>query len=77
MPEATPRPAYTSSNKGVPIYWLRGNRVADEYEDFYDGSWDSRSGKNQSGGGFNAGSKIWTGSLDDGTREGSRIPNWG
>ena len=57
---------YTSSNKGVPIYWLRGNRVADEYEDFYDGTWDSRSGKNQSGGGFSASSKIWTGSLDNG-----------
>ena len=34
---------YTSSDKGVPIYWLDGNKVADEYEDFYDGSWDDES----------------------------------
>ena len=31
---------YTSTNKGIPIYWLNGNKVADDYEDFYDGSWD-------------------------------------
>ena len=29
-----------SSYKGVPIYWLNGNKVADQYQDFYDGSWD-------------------------------------
>ena len=31
---------YTETDKGVPIYWLNGNRAADDYEDFYDGSWD-------------------------------------
>ena len=33
---------YTSglSYKGVPIYWLNGNKVVDDYEDFYDGGWD-------------------------------------
>ena len=31
---------YTSANKGVPIYWLGGTKAADDYEDFYDGSWD-------------------------------------
>ena len=25
---------------GVPIYWLNGSQVADDYADFYDGSWD-------------------------------------
>ena len=30
---------YTSSDKGVPIFWLNGSRVASDYEDFYDGSW--------------------------------------
>ena len=25
---------------GVPIYWLNGNKVADDYADFYDGDWD-------------------------------------
>ena len=34
---------YTSSDKGVPIYWLDGNKAADEYQDFYDGSWDNES----------------------------------
>ncbi len=41
---------YTSADKGVPIYWLDGNKAADEYEDFYDGSWDEEAtGKNESG----------------------------
>ena len=31
---------HTSSEPGVPIYWLNGNKVADNYADFYDGSWD-------------------------------------
>ena len=34
---------YTDSNTGVPIYWLDGNKVADNYRDFYDGSWDEES----------------------------------
>ena len=25
---------------GVPIYWLGGNKAADDYGDFYDGAWD-------------------------------------
>ena len=41
---------YTSADKGVPIYWLGGNKVADEYEDFYDESWDDEANpKNESG----------------------------
>ena len=41
---------FTNANKGIPIYWLNGNKVADEYEDFYDGSWDDEANdKNQSG----------------------------
>ena len=35
---------YTNANKGVPIYWLGGEKVADDYADFYDGSWDSVAG---------------------------------
>ena len=31
---------FTSNDKGIPIYWVNGNKVADDYEDFYDGSWD-------------------------------------
>ena len=41
---------YTSTAKGVPIYWLDGAKVADQYEDFYDGSWDDEANdKNESG----------------------------
>ena len=41
---------FTSSDKGIPIYWLDGNKVADEYEDFYDGSWDDEANdKNELG----------------------------
>ena len=32
---------YTSADKGVPIYWLNGAKAADDYEDFYDASWDN------------------------------------
>ena len=64
---------YTSSDKGVPIYWLSGNKVADEYEDFYDGSWDDEA-NNKSQGGFNGldtsnvANYPWTGCDDDGTK---------
>ena len=41
---------YTSTAKGVPIYWLDGTKAADDYEDFYDGSWDDEANdKNESG----------------------------
>ena len=44
------RTRFTSDDKGVPIYWLNGQKVADEYEDFYDGSWDDEANdKNESG----------------------------
>ena len=35
---------------GVPIHWLNGNKVADDYADFYDGSWDDEANdKNELG----------------------------
>ena len=41
---------YTASDKGVPIYWLNGANADDDYEDFYDGSWDEEvNDKNESG----------------------------
>ena len=40
---------YTATEKGVPIYYLNGNKVADDYEDFYDGNWDSRTPKKEDG----------------------------
>ena len=65
---------YTNSNKGVPIYWLAGNKVADEYEDFYDGDWDEESaGKNEFGDAAydtsNYANYPLTGCSDDGTEK--------
>ena len=35
---------YTDSDKGVPIYWLGvDHKVADDYQDFYDGIWINES----------------------------------
>ena len=35
---------------GVPIYWLNGDKVADDNADFYDGDWDDEvNDKNESG----------------------------
>ena len=35
---------------GIPIYWLGGNKVADNYTDFYDGTWDDEANdKNELG----------------------------
>ena len=62
---------YTSSDKGVAIYWLNGNKVADQYQDFYDGSWDEEASmRNQSGSSVSApnpSTGVWTGSAHDGT----------
>ena len=39
----------TTGSGGVPIYWLNGDKAADNYGDFYDDSWDSRSARNERG----------------------------
>ena len=61
---------YTATNKGVPIYWVSGAKVADDYEDFYDGSkWDSQVPRNESGNTFPRLQEpaAWTGSRANGT----------
>ena len=41
---------HTVEDTGVAIYWLNGAKAADDYVDFYDGSWDEEAkGKNESG----------------------------
>ena len=32
-----------TTGTGVPIYWLDGPKIADDYADFYDGTWDNES----------------------------------
>ena len=56
-----------TTGTGVPIYWLDGERVADDYADFYDGSWASYSAKNELGADDQPG-LLWTGSNEDGTK---------
>ena len=65
---------YTNADKGVPIYWLGGARAAEDYEDFYDGSWeDEVNDKNESGADGPDTSQLanypLTGCDDDGTEK--------
>ena len=57
----------------MPIYWLNGAKAADDYADFYDGSWDEEAAdKNESGTDgpdtSQQGNYPWTGCDHDGTR---------
>ena len=59
---------YTSDDKGVPIYWLNGDKAADEYEDFYDETWDEEASmRDESGNTVSAPGSVWTGCGHDGT----------
>ena len=61
----------TTGNGGVRIYWLGGNKVADNNRDFYDGGWDDEGNARDAGGGsafvYSANTYPWTGSGDDGS----------
>ena len=61
-----------TTSVGIPIYWLGGNKVADNYTDFYDGTWDDEANdKNQLGNDAHDTSQTtnqpWTGCDHDGT----------
>ena len=59
---------YTSSDKGVAIYWLNGDKAADDYEDFYDETWDQEATMwTEAGTSISAPANVWTGSFNDGT----------
>ncbi len=59
----------STTGTGVPIYWLNGAKVADDYADFYDGSWDSTAGRHESGVTTATGvNRVWTGSTSQGTK---------
>ena len=49
VPAAIARDNTETTGTGVPIYWFKGARVADDYADFYDDSWDSNSPRNHDG----------------------------
>ena len=48
-----------TTGTGVPIHWLGGEKAADDYADLYDLSWDSVSGKTETGGSYTG--LVWTG----------------
>ena len=58
--------AWTASGRGVPVYWLGGDKVADDYADLYDGSWDSNAPRDESGGSVSS-PRVFTGCASDGT----------
>ena len=61
----------TTGTGGVLIHWLNGGKVADDYGDFYDGTWDDKDGATlEDGTSLPINRKdqfICTGSNDDGT----------
>ncbi len=59
-----------STDTAALIYWLNGAKVADSYADFYDGSWDSRAHRTESGG-TSSYTFVFTGSNQDGTKSSS------
>ena len=69
----------STTGTGVPVYWVSGQKVADDYADFYDASWDSCVARDESGGSValpnldaNLANAIWTGTNHDGTAETTR-----
>ena len=71
--------SYTNGNLGVPIYWVEGKQVANEYREFYTRNWRETKpddygtyphlSKNEKGsGGISGNDFYWTGSNNDGTR---------
>ena len=59
-----------TTGTGVPIYWLNGNKVADNYADFYDGTWaDEVALRYESGDLRSDSNAIGTGSRHDGTED--------
>ena len=66
VPPVVARDHTSTTGTGVPIYWLNGAKVADDYTDFYDGTWDSNEARIASGARKTV-TLVWTGSNADGT----------
>ncbi len=61
-----------TTGTGERIFWLNGQKLADDYPDFYDGSWDSIQGRDESGT-SGAGGAVFTGSNQDGTKHATEV----
>ena len=64
-PSVDGRDNTATTGTGVPIYWLGGDKVADDYDGIYDNQWDSYDPKDESGT-SDATTIVWTGSANDG-----------
>ncbi len=60
-----------ATDTDAPIWWVKGEKVADNYADFYDGSWDSRIARNEYGTTPIIDYRVWTGSLSNGHHPGT------
>ena len=59
-----------SSDTDAVVYWLNGAKAADDYADFYNGSWDSNADRLESGSENSDGTtRTWTGTDNDGTTD--------
>ena len=56
-----------SSDTAASVWWLGGTKAADDYADFWDGTWDSYGRRTEAGAG-GASNLVYTGSDDDGTK---------
>ena len=61
-----------TTGEGVPIYWLRGGKIAEDYDDFYDGEWENEANPTDESGEATDRGAVWTGSNDDGTKHDSK-----
>ena len=60
-----------SSDTAASVWWLGAFKAADDYADFWDGSWDSYARRSESGASNNVSNLVYTGSNDDGTKHGT------
>ena len=56
-----------ATGTGVPVYWLGGDKIADDYPEFYSCGWDSRATRDPSGTETTSNQLLWTGSTNQGT----------
>ncbi|MDE2790072.1 MAG: hypothetical protein OXI81_06580, partial [Paracoccaceae bacterium] len=59
-----------TTGTGERIYWMKGAKVADNYADFFDNSWDSNAAKNESG--SSQAGLAWTGTWAGGNSRSGR-----
>ena len=56
-----------NTDTSVPIYWMNGQKIADDYGGLYDGSWDSEMSSGRAGTPSSSAYTLWTGTSNNGT----------